>query len=223
VANGAVDEAQHHHKDMLLFKVDFEKAYDSVDLNYLDKVMHKMNFLTLWRKWMSTCIRTATTWILVNGCPTDEFPMERGLRQGDPLCLFLFLMAVEGFNVLMVSLIEAGLFRGYFVGNGASATCLSHLQFTDDTLIISEKSWSNARFIRAMLMIFEHISGLKVNFYKSLLTGVNVLDSWLHEAALVLNCCVGAFPFVYLGLPIGGNSRRLDFWKLILNSIISRL
>jgi len=98
------------HKEMLLFKVDFEKAYDSVDLNYLDTVMQKMNFLTLWRKWMSECIGTATASVLVNGCPTDEFLMERGLRQGDPLSPFLFLLAAEGFNVLMLSTMRPGCF-----------------------------------------------------------------------------------------------------------------
>jgi hypothetical protein len=68
------------NKELLLFKVDFEKAYDSVDLTYLDSVMAKMNFPTLWRKWIFECV--------VNGCPTDEFPIERGLRQGDPLSPF---------------------------------------------------------------------------------------------------------------------------------------
>jgi len=72
-------------------------------------------------------------------------------------------------------------------------------------------------------MIFEHVSGLKVNFNKSMLIGVNVSQSWLHEAAFVLNCRVGVFPFVYLGLPIGGDPLKLDFWKPVLNSIISRL
>jgi len=222
VANEAMDGARRLHKEMLLFKVDFEKAYDSVDLKYLDTVMLQMNFPTLWRKWIYECVGTATASVLVNGCPTDEFPMERGLRQGDPLCPFLFLLAAVGFNILMQSLLEAGLFRGYMVGRDTTM-CLSHLQFADDTLIIGEKCWSNVRSIRVVLLIFEHVSGLKVNFNKSLLTGVNVSDSWLHEAALVLNCRVGAFPFVYLGLPIGGDPRRLDFWNPILNTITSRL
>jgi len=45
-----------------------------------------------------------------------------------------------------------------------------------------------------------------------------VSGSWLSEAALVMNCRVRAFPFLYLGLPIGGDPRKLDFWKPILNS-----
>ena len=148
--------------------------------------------------------------MLVNGCPIDEFPMERGLRQGDPLSPFLFLLEAEGFNVLMLSFMEEDLFHGYEVGRDNSMR-LSHLQFVDDTLIIGQKSWLNVRSIRAVLLILEQMSGLKVNFHKSMLTGINVSESWLSEAARVLHCRVGAFLFLYLGLPIGGDPRKLDF------------
>ena len=171
---------------------------------------------------MSECVGTATASVLVNGSPTDEFNIERDLREGDPLSPFLFLLAVEGFNVLMLSLLEAELFQGYKVGRG-DELCLSHLQFADDTLLIGEKSWQNVQSMRAVLLIFEQLSGLRVNFHKSLLTGINVSASWLSEAALLMNCRVGAFPFVYLGLPIGGDPRKLDFWRPILNSIKPRL
>jgi hypothetical protein len=79
IANEVVDEARRCNKEMLMFKVDFEKAYDSVDFNYLDTVMVKMNFPTLWRKWIAECVGTAVASVLVNGSPTEEFPLERGL------------------------------------------------------------------------------------------------------------------------------------------------
>ena len=85
IANEMVDEAKKHNKELLLFKVDFEKAFDYVDWNYLDVVMTKMNFPILWRKWILECVGTTMTSVLVNGCPTDEFPLERGLRLGYPL------------------------------------------------------------------------------------------------------------------------------------------
>jgi len=66
--------------------------------------------------------------MLVNGCPTDKLPLEFGLRQGDPLSPFLFMIAAEGLDVLMQSLTDAG------------------------PLIIENKSWANVRSMRAMLL-----------------------------------------------------------------------
>jgi len=113
-------------------------------------------------------------------------------------------------------------FHGYKVGSDATAV-VSHLQFVDDTLIIAEKSWANDRAMRAVLMLFEEIFGLKVNFTKSQLFAVNVQSSWLNEAVLVLKCKVGNLPFVYLGLPIGGDARRLYFWDPLITRLKSRL
>ncbi|GAU29920.1 hypothetical protein TSUD_148290 [Trifolium subterraneum] len=205
-------EARRSKKDLLLFKVDFEKAYDSVDWGYLDAVMGRMSFPTLWRKWIKECVCTATTSILVNGSPTDEFPLERGLRQGEPLSPFLFLMAAEGIHVFMEAIVERNLFTGYNVGE-ATPVSVSHLQFADDTLLMGTKSCANVRDLRAVLVLFERMSGLKVNFHKSMLVGVNITDSWLGEAASVLSCRVGKIPFLYSGLPIGGDPRRLSFWE----------
>jgi len=126
IANEVVDEARKTKKELLLFKVDFVKAYDSVDWGYLDVVMHKMAFPVLWRKWMKECITTAAASVLVNGSPTCEFPLKRGLRQGDPLSPFLFLLAAEGLNVLMKSVVDNNLYTGYEVGNSNSVV-VSHL------------------------------------------------------------------------------------------------
>jgi hypothetical protein len=210
IANEIVDEAKKCKKELLLFKVDFEKAYDSVFWDYLDKVMGKMLFPRLWRKWITECIGTATASVLVNGSPTEEFTMDRGLCQGDPLSPFLFLLVVEGFNVIMEALVAQNIFTGNKVG-GDVGVSVSHLQFTDDTIILGEKTWANVRGMRAALHIFAAMSGLKVNFHKSMLAGICVGESWIHEAASVLRCRVGSVPFVYLGLPIGGDPRRLIF------------
>lgn len=218
VANEIVDEARKRRKELLLFKVDFEKAYDSKDRGYLDKVMRKMGFPTLWQKWIKECISTTTTSVLVNGSTTEEFPLERGLRQGDPLSPFLFLLVADGFNVLMNAMSSNHLYNGYSVDN-SNPVVVSHFQFADDTLILGEKSWTNVRTMCAVLMLFEALSRLKVNFSKSHLVGVNVSYSWLSEAALVLRCQVGCLPFVYLGLPVGGKAPRLDFWKLLVRRI----
>ncbi|GAU49673.1 hypothetical protein TSUD_91110 [Trifolium subterraneum] len=185
-------------------------ANEVVDEAY--EVMGRMSFPTLWRKWIKECICTATASALVNGSPTAEFPLERGLRQGDPLSPFLFLIAAEGLHVLMKATVENNLFTGYSVGIQGPIT-VSHLQFADDTLLLGGKSWANVRSLQAVLVLFELMSGLKDNFTKSMLVGVNVSDTWLIEATAALKCKVGNVPFLYLCIPIGGDPRRLSFWE----------
>jgi len=123
---------------------------------------------------------TTTTSVLVNGSPTDEFPLKRGLRLGDPLSPFLFLLAAKDFNVIMKALVANNIFTGYKVG-GAVCVFISHLQFADDTIILGEKSWANVRIMREAIHIFAVMSGLKLNFHKSMLAGIHVGESWLHE------------------------------------------
>jgi len=78
--------------------------------------------------------------------------------------------------VLVSSVVGAHLFTSYGVGQVGDVR-LTHLQFADDTLIIGEKSWQNVHSMHAVLLLFESISDLKVNFNKSMLTGVNIFDS----------------------------------------------
>jgi hypothetical protein len=148
--------------------------------------------------------------------------MERGLRQGDPLSPLLFLLVAEGFNVLMSKAVEVGNFMGYKVGEEEELS-ISHLQFADDTLIIGKKSWSNIFAMKAVLHLFELSSGLKVNFNKSELIGINVQPSWLLDAANTLNCKVGNLPTKYLGLPIGCDPRKNRTWEPVINSLRKKL
>ncbi|MCH86339.1 cysteine-rich receptor-like protein kinase [Trifolium medium] len=137
IANELVDDAKKQKKELILFKVDFEKAYDSVEWSYLDAVMDKMGFKCKWRQWIMSYISTATASVLVNGSPIKEFSIGRGLRQGDPLSPFLFLIAAEGLNVILKASVDSGLFKGYQIGSDPlSRVSVSHLQFADDTLII---------------------------------------------------------------------------------------
>lgn len=84
---------------------------------------------------------------------------------------------------------------------------------------VGVKSWANVRSLKKVLILFEAISGLKINFNKSLLVGVNVNDSWFTETIMVLNCKIGNLPFLYLGLAIWEDSRKMSFWYSLLQRI----
>jgi len=123
---------------------------------------------------------------------------------------------------MMSALVANNIFTPYSIEAQLSVP-VSHLQYADDTLLVGVKSWANVRALKATLLLFESISGLKVNFHKSMLFGVNVNDSWLHEVASVIRCKHGHIPFLYLGLPIGGEPRKLQFWYLLVEKVCSQL
>jgi hypothetical protein len=89
----------------------------------------------------------------------------------------------------MEAVVAQNLFTGYSIGE-QDIVSVSHLQFYDDTLLLGAKSWANVRALRAVLVLFETMSGLKVNNNKSMLVGFNIPESWLGEAASVLRCRV---------------------------------
>ena len=72
-------------KKGLILKLDFEKAYNKLNWNFLISIMNKLGFFENWVTWITECILTASLSILVNGSPTKEFQMQKGSRQGDPL------------------------------------------------------------------------------------------------------------------------------------------
>ncbi|MCI36368.1 RNA-directed DNA polymerase (Reverse transcriptase), partial [Trifolium medium] len=97
--------------------------------------------------------------------------------------------------------VELNLFKGFTMGR--DGLVISHLQYADDTLCIGEASLQNLWTLKAILCDFEMASGLKINFWKSCLFGVNVSDEFLAMGCTFLNCKRGSVPFKYLGLPVG--------------------
>jgi hypothetical protein len=128
---------------------------------------------------------------------------------------------VEGLSGVMRKAVDSGLFRGFSVGS--SPVVITHLQYTDDTLCICEASVENLWALKAILKGFEMASGLKVNFWKSGLIGINVPPTFLEVACTFLNCRQGSIPFKYLGLPIGANPRNESTWNPILEHLQNRL
>ncbi|GJT61429.1 RNA-directed DNA polymerase, eukaryota, reverse transcriptase zinc-binding domain protein [Tanacetum coccineum] len=95
IANETVNYAKKEKLKLLIFKVDFEKAFDSVNWKFLIDIMSQMGFSAKWCKLIHACLSSASISVLINGSPSKEFSMERGLRQGDPMSPFLFLIIAE--------------------------------------------------------------------------------------------------------------------------------
>ncbi|CAL5427989.1 unnamed protein product [Camellia sinensis] len=184
IANEVVDWLEKSKRKGVILKLDFEKAYDSINLEYLFSMMHNLGLGEKWVEWMRSCVTTVRVSVLVNGSPTEEFSPQKGLRQGDPLSPFLFNIVAQGLNVLLERAKEMGLIKGPSVG--MSDLRLSYLQFADDTLLFCEAEWAEIVNVKRILRCFEVISKLKINFHKSVVCGVGISE---EESQLLPQSC----------------------------------
>ncbi|KAK2354489.1 hypothetical protein QL285_092001 [Trifolium repens] len=110
VINEIVDFAKKTGRECLIFKVDFEKAYDSMEWSFLDYMLGRFGFGKKWKSWIRACVFAGNMLILVNGSPTEKINIKRDLKQGDPLAPFLFLLVAEGLGGLMKRAVELNRF-----------------------------------------------------------------------------------------------------------------
>nr|GEX33126.1 putative RNA-directed DNA polymerase, eukaryota, reverse transcriptase zinc-binding domain protein [Tanacetum cinerariifolium] len=197
------------------YKVDFEKAFDSVNWTYHDHMLYILGFGLTWRSWIRACLESSRISILVNGSPTFELSVKRGLRQGDPLSPFLFIIVMEGLHMALMEASHSRLIRGIKISS--LNIILSHIFYADDMVITTEWRSLNMDNIICVLQVFYLASGLKINIHKANVYGVGVSDNKVHSMANNAKCYPGSFLFIYLGIPIGANMNHMTNWKTLLD------
>ncbi|GJW61150.1 RNA-directed DNA polymerase, eukaryota [Tanacetum coccineum] len=207
-------------KQAMFFKVDFAKAYDSVRWDYLLDVLEAFGFGNIWCKWIRGTFSSAKASVLVNGSPTIEFPFHCGLKQGDPLSPYLFILIMESLNMSFTRAIDEGVFKGVHLHG---STSISHLFYADDAMFIGEWSDANLKGIINILQCFFLASGLKINIHKSQVLGVGVPSSIVMQAASSIGCGVLHKKFRYLGVMVGECMSRHKAWDSTVDKLRSRL
>ncbi|GJT77559.1 RNA-directed DNA polymerase, eukaryota [Tanacetum coccineum] len=207
-------------KHLLVFKVDFEKAFDSVRWDFLDDLLFKFGFGGKWRKWIQSCLRSSRGSIILNGSPTEEFQFHKGLKQGDPLSPLLFILVMESLHLSFNRVEEAGLFNGIQLNSSIN---ISHLFYADDAVFVGQWCEKNINTLVHILECFFRASGLRINMSKSKLMGLNVDNGKIKEAALKLGCLTLKPPFTYLGSTVGGSMSRIQAWDGVVERVKSRL
>lgn len=221
IANEIINWAITSNKSLRLLQVEFAKAYDCVNWEFLDSVMEQMKFGSQWRLWIKGCLSSTKVSVLVNGSLTPEFQMERDIRQGDPLSPFLFLLVAEAVSVMIQEACSQDLFKGCRVGT--TRIEVSHLQFADDSPLLGE--WSSRNAVNLMLLLhnFGKASGLTINLHKSCLFGIGVSVEEINRIAARIHCSSASLPFTYLGLPVGDNMKRVASWRMVEETVKRKL
>ncbi|KAK2662855.1 hypothetical protein Ddye_001429 [Dipteronia dyeriana] len=159
--------------------------------------------------------------ILVNGSPTKQFSVERGLRQGDPLSPFLFNIVVEGLSRLLGRASSLDIIKWAVFGvNGVE---IAHLQFADDTILFLKPQMEFLLNVKRILRCFELASGLKINYHKSCFVKFGKKDPSNDMWAAAFRCIRSSLPINHLGLSLGGNLRKEATWKVFINRIQQRM
>lgn len=143
---------------ILLF-IDFEKAFDSIEWKYLWKVLERFNFGEDLIKWIKILYNNVSSSIMNNGKTSGYFKLERGVRQGDPLSPYLFILAIE---LLAINIREDKDIKGFKIKN-----IEQKLSMYADDMTISVDNINSAKKVFRIFKAFAKISGLHMNLEKT--------------------------------------------------------
>ena len=161
--------------------------------------------------------------VMVNGVPAGFFSNSKGLRQGDPLSPYLFVLGMEVLSTLIRRAVDGGFLSGCRLqGRGGVEMSVSHLLFAGDTIIFCEARKEQLTALSWILAWFEASSDLRINLAKSVLIPVGEVEE-IEELAVELGCRVGSLPIVYLRLPFGAHHKAISIWDGVEEKIRRRL
>ncbi|XP_073357917.1 uncharacterized protein [Aegilops tauschii subsp. strangulata] len=195
-----IHQCQASGREIAISKLDFAKAFDTIEQAQMMEIMKCMGFDDRWLGWIKCLFSTAKSSVLLNGTPGKQFFCLRGVRQGDPLSPLIF--------VLVADLLQAAINAAYRAGDlqlpiPAQEEDYPVIQYADDTILVMPADESQAETIKSILQDYASLVGLCINFQKSTLITANIAADTTSRLAQVFGCSIGSMPFTYLGLPMG--------------------
>ncbi|KAL2240797.1 UNVERIFIED_CONTAM: hypothetical protein Sindi_0720900 [Sesamum indicum] len=173
-------------------KVDIRKAYDTVEWDFLIAVMEMFGFPTTFVKWIEECVSTPSFSVGLNGKPHGFFRGAKGLRQGDPLSPYLFVLAMEVLHLGLLQLIDQEEIFSYHWK--CEAARIFQLGFADDVILFCRADMDSLRTFKAGLDRFAEWSGLRLNVQKSHLIISRSAQALSEEMLALLGFQEGVLP-----------------------------
>ncbi|GKA88788.1 hypothetical protein Tco_0810552 [Tanacetum coccineum] len=163
------------------FKVDIQKAYDTVDWEFLRTILHGFGFHDKMVSWIIECVSTTSYSICVNGSLHGYFKGKRGLRQGDPLSPYLFTLVMEVITLMIQRRIRE---TDYFTYHRyCSKMELVNLCFADDLFLFAYGDVNSASIIKEVLDEFKVASGLRIRDCNELVDRVQLrIQDWKNKS-----------------------------------------
>ncbi|XP_071694395.1 uncharacterized protein [Rutidosis leptorrhynchoides] len=207
------------------FKVDIQKAYDTVDWEFLKEVLQGFGFHKIMIKWIMKCVSTTSFSISINGELHGHFKGKRGLRQGDPMSPYLFTMVMEILTLLFQWNINNN--QEFTYHPKCESQKIVNVCFADDLFIFSYANMESVMIIADALEEFKNCSGLVPSFQKSTAFFAGVNKHIKDAILMVMPFVVGSLPVICLGVPLISTrlyhkdckglvdrlKRKIDDWK----------
>jgi hypothetical protein len=192
-------------------KLDTSKAYDQVEWGFLHSMMIKLGFRQQWADLVMRCVSTVNYRIKVNGEYTETIIPQRGLRQGDPLSPYLFIICAEGLSTMLEKVETDRKIVGIKMCRAAPS--VNHLFFADDSLILMRARNEEAQELKRILGIYERVSRQMINKDKSsILFSPNTTRAVRVQMKATLSISQEKWGERYLGLPVSiGISKKKTF------------
>jgi hypothetical protein len=134
-------QCQQSKQEIVIIKLDFTKGFDTVEHSTIIQMMKEFGFNEPWLQWTENILSTATTSVLLNEVPGKQLAYKRGIRQGDPMSLMLFVMAAELLQCIINKAHHMGLIQMPIPPRGT--TDFPIIQYADDTILIMQASHKN--------------------------------------------------------------------------------
>ena len=181
-------------------KIDLMKAYDSVSWVFLFDLLQVLGYPPKFISWIRACVTTTRYSICFNGESIGYFPGARGLRQGDPISPYLFVLIMDALSQLLHHNISKS--KDYKYHWRCDKTKTDHLCFADDLMIFFYGDCLSASLIKDTLNQFYDFSGLSANNSKSCLFLAGVDEEEGDSIKQILQFSMGSLPLRYLGVPL---------------------
>uniref|UniRef100_A0A2N9J3H3 Reverse transcriptase domain-containing protein n=1 Tax=Fagus sylvatica TaxID=28930 RepID=A0A2N9J3H3_FAGSY len=202
-------------------KVDLKKAYDSVEWNFILMSLLAVGCPANFVNWIRECITTPRFSIALNGSLVGYFKGGKGLRQGDPLSPYLFVMAMEVFTKLLSARVRA--YPQFQFHPHCKNQHITHLCFADDLMLFVAADIPSIKLIKVALEDFRLLSGLSVNQSKSEVFCAAVSAGLQTQILSTLQFRSGRLPVRYLGMPLIAGKLSYADCKPLIDKITSRI